>query len=118
MEAAIEHAAEVSMVPALVKRMEATHRELREAMLRRVNDWRKALLARHVPACRDVLQRLVGRFELIDPAGLPDYVRAMMPDPERFRVNPAFSGLISPHAFDLDTYVWRPRADLNRRPTA
>jgi hypothetical protein len=53
------------------------HHEMRDAMLRRVNDWRRVLLERHVAGCRDVLQRMVGRFELIHPASLPDYVRAL-----------------------------------------
>jgi len=93
------------------------HHEMRDAMLRRVNDWRRVLLERHVAGCRDVLQRMVGRFDLINPASLPDYVRALMPDPECFSVKPAFYGFIGPHACDFDTYVWRPRGDLRKVET-
>jgi hypothetical protein len=80
--------------------------ELRDAMLRRVEEWRKVLLARHIEECRTVLQRMVGYFEVIDESTLPDYVKNLprtLPDGVP-PVNPKFAAFLNPEAFGVDTY--------------
>jgi len=81
--------------------------ELRDAMLRRVSEWRRVLIERHIDSCRGVLQRLVGRFELIDERTYPEYVRNLprtIPE-DVAAVRPAFAAFLRPEGFlDTDTY--------------
>jgi len=84
--------------------------ELRETILRRVGEWRKVLLTRHLADCRAVVQRMVEYFVVVPPTrpeDVPEYVRQFI-DPKRDLplVEPKFAAWLDPGAYGVgDTYV-------------
>lgn len=99
--------------------------ELRNALLRRFDDWREVLATKHREPAQRVLRHLLGPIVVHDESALPEIDHTGKPIPGTGRQP---EGEVLPWSAQLDplgmlsglpnTNGWRPRADLNRRPTA